>query len=224
MLQILLFLPLTLATLSTPAFLLLSMLLWIHSLVHGSILLFWRSNILSVLQVPMHPCKRFHNFEITFQANWFIVLLLVCFNAFSESPNSYLLAATYWWGAILTYAGPLFIAMEGLSGLLVVQQLGQAGKRLINEREEDGYQFGLLITAAIAYVASAWWVVAVCACVNDTQIAPIADLPCLRLTLRLLHLHFQPRLWESHLRVSFFSHSLDSLYDGPTSLRPPGLP
>lgn len=143
-LQILLFLPLTLATLSTPAFLLFSLLLWAHSLIHGTLILLWGSETLSLMQVPMHP-----------------FLLLVCFNAFSQSVNPYLMTGITWWGQLLTFSGPLFIAMEGLSSLLVVQKLGQAGKKLISEREEEGYQFGLLIAAAVAYVTSAWWIVAV---------------------------------------------------------------
>ncbi|KII93732.1 hypothetical protein PLICRDRAFT_35953 [Plicaturopsis crispa FD-325 SS-3] len=141
-LQILLFLPLTLATLSTQAFLLLSLLLWGHSLIHGTMVLLWGSSALSLMQVPMHP-----------------FLLLVCFNVFSQTVNPWLLTAATWWGKILTFAGPLFIAMEGLSSLLVAQKLGQVGKRLVSEREEEAYQFGLLIATAFAFVASAWWIV-----------------------------------------------------------------
>ncbi|KAF8168152.1 hypothetical protein B0H34DRAFT_48754 [Crassisporium funariophilum] len=139
-LQILIFLPLTLATISNQAFLLLSLLLTIHSLIHGTMSLMWRSHALSVLQVPMHP-----------------FLLLVCFNIFSSSPHPWLLAAADWWGTLLTLSGPLFIIMEGLSSLLVVQKLGQTGKRLVSRGEV--YQFGLLIATAVAYVASAWWIV-----------------------------------------------------------------
>ncbi|KAF8960971.1 hypothetical protein BDZ97DRAFT_1664950 [Flammula alnicola] len=139
-LQILIFLPLTLATISTQAFLLLSLLLTIHSLIHGTMILFWGSHALSVLQLPMHP-----------------FLLLVCFNIFSSSPNPWLVAAADWWGTLLTLSGPLFITMEGLSSLLVVQKLGQEGKKLVDRGEV--YQFGLLIATAVAYVASAWWIV-----------------------------------------------------------------
>lgn len=39
----------------------------------------------------------------------------------------------------------------------MVQKLGQAGKRLVDRGEV--YQFGMLIATAIAYVASAWWIV-----------------------------------------------------------------
>lgn len=49
--------------------------------------------------------------------------------------------------------------MEGLSSLLIVQKLGQVGKELVSEGE--GYQFGLLVAAAAAYVTSAWWIVVV---------------------------------------------------------------
>jgi hypothetical protein len=141
-LQILIFLPLTLATISRQAFLLLSLLLTLHALIHGTLSVFWGSRALAVLQVPMHP-----------------FLLLVCFNVFASSPHPWLAAAAEWWGTLLTLSGPLFIAMEGLSSLLVVQKLGQAGKRLA-ERGET-YQLGLLITTAVAYVASAWWIVSV---------------------------------------------------------------
>ena len=144
-LQILIFLPLTLATISNQAFLLLSLLLTIHSLIHGTMCLLWGFHALSILQVPVHS-----------------FLLLVCFNIFSSSPNPYLITATEWWGTLLTLSGPLFITMEGLSSLLVVQKLGQEGKRLVGRGEV--YQFGLLIATAVAYVASAWWIVNVRGC------------------------------------------------------------
>ncbi|EGO00920.1 hypothetical protein SERLA73DRAFT_50899, partial [Serpula lacrymans var. lacrymans S7.3] len=139
-LQILLYLPLTLATLSTPAFLLLSLLLSTHSLIHGSLLLLFNSPALSVLQVPMHP-----------------FLLLLSFNAFAQAlPHKALPTLTASWGSILSVAGPLFITMEGLSSLLAAQKLGQKGTQLADERE--GYQFALLIASAAAYVVAAWWI------------------------------------------------------------------
>ncbi|KZT30602.1 hypothetical protein NEOLEDRAFT_1104554 [Neolentinus lepideus HHB14362 ss-1] len=138
--QILLFLPLTLSTLSTSAFLLLSFLLFLHALIHGTLLLLWGSSALSILQVPMHP-----------------FLLLVCFNAFAQSPSAWLTTTASWWGSFLKFSSPGFIALEGLSSLLVVQKLGQEGKELVGKGE--GYQFGLLIAAAAAYVTSAWWIV-----------------------------------------------------------------
>lgn len=82
-----------------------------------------------------------------------------------------------WWGTALTFSGPLFIAMEGLSSLLVVQKLGQQGKKLVEEGEV--YQFGLLITAAVTYVASAWWIVVV-----RTPVPPSA-IPMLMINLDL---------------------------------------
>ena len=146
-LQILIFLPLTLATISSQAFLLLSLLLTIHSLIHGTMCLLWGFHALSFLQVPVHS-----------------FLLLVCFNIFSSSPNPYLITATEWWGTLLTLSGPLFITMEGLSSLLVFQKLGHEGKRLVGRGEV--YQFGLLIATAVAYVASAWWIVNVRGCLD----------------------------------------------------------
>lgn len=142
MLQILLYLPLTLATLSTPAFLLLSLLLSLHSFIHGTLILLWGSQLLSVMQVPMHP-----------------FLLLVSFNAFSQSVYPALATAVSWWGKILTFSGPIYVAMEGLSSLLFAQKVGQVGKELADEAES--YQFGILIASAAAYVVAAWWIVVV---------------------------------------------------------------
>jgi hypothetical protein len=86
-------------------------------------------------------------------------LLLVCFNVFSQPVPSSLMTAAAWWSQTLTFLGPLFIFMEGLSSLLVVQKLGQEGKRVVGEGEI--YQFALLIATAAAYVISAWWIVVV---------------------------------------------------------------
>ncbi|TFK30311.1 hypothetical protein FA15DRAFT_965 [Coprinopsis marcescibilis] len=142
-LQILVFLPLTLATLSRQAFLLLSLLLSVHSLIHGTLAFLWGSKALSVLQVPMHP-----------------FLLLLSFNLFSSTVNPWILTAANWWGKSLTFSGPLFIVMEGLSSLLVAQKLGQEGKKLISvPGREEFYQFALLLGTSVAYVASAWWIV-----------------------------------------------------------------
>ncbi|KAI0082302.1 hypothetical protein K474DRAFT_1703305 [Panus rudis PR-1116 ss-1] len=139
-LQILIYLPLTLSTLSKPAFLLLSFLLFVHSLIHGTLSLLWNSPLLSVLQLPMHP-----------------FLLLVCFNIFADSIRPWLAATTFWWEKFLQLCSPGYIVMEGMSSLLVAQKLGRVGKELVGEGET--YQFGLLIAAAAAYVTSAWWII-----------------------------------------------------------------
>jgi ICE2 len=142
-LQVLLFLPLTLSTLSKPAFLLLSLLVFLQSLVHGTLQLLWGSSMLPAMQLPIQP-----------------ILLLVCFNIFSQSVNPLLLSLASWWGTILTLSSPLFIILESVSSLLVVQKLGQVGRDLVFGKGEV-YQFVLLIASAVAYVASAWWIVVV---------------------------------------------------------------
>ena len=131
-----LFLPLTLVTLSTNAFLLLSLLYLIHSLIHGSLLLFWGNPALPFLQTPTH-----------------IFLLLLSFNILSQELSPWLTLSADWWGKILRFSSPGFIIIESLSSLVVAQHLGRAGKNLVEDRE--GAQFGLLIASAIAYVASA---------------------------------------------------------------------
>ena len=142
-LQILIFLPLTLATLSRQAFLLQSLLLTSHALIHGTMAWLWRTQAISFLQVPMHP-----------------FILLLCFNIFSTTAvNPWLLTAANMWGHGLKFSGPLFIGMEGMSSLLVAQKIGQEGKKLVDRGES--YQFGMLIAAAAAYVTSAWWIVVV---------------------------------------------------------------
>ncbi|KAJ7630894.1 hypothetical protein FB45DRAFT_916848 [Roridomyces roridus] len=137
--QILVFLPLTLATLSTRAFLLLSLLLSIHSLLHGTCLMLWPgSRFLPFLQLPMHS-----------------FLLLVTFNVFA---SPWCIAAADLWGKMLALSAPLYLILEGVSSLLVVQKAGHLGRELVAEGE--GYQLALLVGTAITYVSSAWWIVA----------------------------------------------------------------
>jgi hypothetical protein len=143
-LQVLLFLPLTLSTLSKPAFLLLSLLIFLQSLIHGTLQFLWGSPLLPAMQLPIQP-----------------FLLLVCFNLFSQSVNPLLLSLASWWGTILTLSSPLFIILESVSSLLVAQKLGQVGREFVGEGE--AYQFVLLIASAVAYVVSAWWIVVVSA-------------------------------------------------------------
>lgn len=141
--QILLFLPLALATLSRPAFLLLSLLLTVQSFIHCTLMWVWQSAALPFLQLPVHP-----------------FLLLVCLNLFSsKDSHPWLVVAANWWGHILSWSSPAFFVFEGLSSLIVVQTLGRQGKKLIDYNES--WQLGLLIASAAAYVAAAWWIVAV---------------------------------------------------------------
>ncbi|KIJ45664.1 hypothetical protein M422DRAFT_166584 [Sphaerobolus stellatus SS14] len=136
--QILMFLPLTLSTISTSAFLILSFLLSIHSIIHGTMTLFWGSDALSFLQLPVHP-----------------FLLLLCFNLFA-SPISgvlWLVKVAEWWGFCLKLWTPIFIGFEGISSLLVAQSWGQKSKGLASRSEQ--WQFTLLFGAAAAYVGAA---------------------------------------------------------------------
>ncbi|KAF7347870.1 Phosphoacetylglucosamine mutase [Mycena venus] len=84
-------------------------------------------------------------------------LLLVCFNIFAGPVNPWLLTAADAWGQILAFSGPLFILLEGVSSLLVVQKAGQIAKELVAEGES--YQLGLLVGTAVAYVSAFWWIV-----------------------------------------------------------------
>lgn len=51
----------------------------------------------------------------------------------------------------------MFVWMEGLASVIVVQATGRTG-RVLAERSEE-WQVGLLVGAASAYVASATWIV-----------------------------------------------------------------
>lgn len=170
LLEILIFLPLTLATLSQSAFLLLSLLLTLHSIIHSTLSLilptFALSNgyvrrqlvgifvnlqicrrtlslpsLLPFLQIPIHP-----------------FLLLLVFNVFSSlasfTPGIITLAS--WWGSLLRYASPLLSGLEALASLIVIQSAGMVSKELAGRSE--GYQFGLLIASASAYVGASAWV------------------------------------------------------------------
>lgn len=123
------------------------------------------------MQVPMHP-----------------FLLLVTFNAFSQSAQPWLTTAVYWWGKLLTFCGPSYVAMEGLSSLLFAQKAGQIGRGIADEAES--YQFVILIATAAAFVAAAWWVVIVRA------------VSCLPESRYILHLTGIPR----SCRIPFVIH------------------
>jgi hypothetical protein len=143
-LQILLYLPLTLAVLGQPAFLANSLLLFGHSLIHGTLaLLTSHSPWLSVLQTPMHP-----------------FLLLLSFNMFSttNAVSPWVSSAASWWGTVLRFSSPGAIVLEGLSSLLVAQKFGQVGKDLVGTGRED-FQIGLLVLSAAAYVGASYWLV-----------------------------------------------------------------
>lgn len=151
-LEILIFLPLTLATLSQSAFLLLSLFLTVHSILHSSLSLILPTihfnsgrslslpSLLPFLQVPIHP-----------------FLLLLCFNLFSSvaSASPLILTATSWWGTFLRYSSPVFAGLEGLASLIVIQSAGIASKELAVRSE--GYQLGLLVASASAYVGASTW-------------------------------------------------------------------
>ncbi|KZW01992.1 hypothetical protein EXIGLDRAFT_665718 [Exidia glandulosa HHB12029] len=142
--QILVFLPLTLSTLSRPAFLFLSLLLFVQSAIHCTLLYVWQAAApaLPFFQAPIHP-----------------FLLLVCLNLFSsKDAHPWLALAAHWWGRVLSWSSPAFFVFEGLSSLIVVQTLGRQGRKLIDY--DENWQIGLLIASAAGYVAAAWWIVA----------------------------------------------------------------
>lgn len=148
----LIFLPLTLATLSQSAFLLLSLFLTIQSIIHATLLLTLPTftfssgrtlslpSLLPFAQIPALPA-----------------LLILVFNIFSAlaTPNSYVHTIAAWWGVFLRYSSPIMAGLEALASLIVIQSAGIASKELAGVSE--GYQFGLLIASASAYVAAAAW-------------------------------------------------------------------
>ncbi|KAG8878628.1 hypothetical protein FRB98_006033 [Tulasnella sp. 332] len=142
--QVLLYLPLTLSALSPPAFLLLSLLQTLHSLIHCTLYLIVPalSTFLPFLQLPVHP-----------------FLLLFSFNLFASSSSSrwWLLDGAQLWGKALRLWTPIFVGMEGLASIIVIQATGKTG-RVMAERSET-WQLMLLVGAAAAYVSSASWIV-----------------------------------------------------------------
>lgn len=100
--RILLFLPLTLVTLSANAFLFLSFLYLIHSLIHQSLLLF------------RFYCSCKHRPTSIF--SWFLSI-------FSQELSLWLALTVDWWGKTLRFSSPGFIIIEYLSSLVVARQL-----------------------------------------------------------------------------------------------------
>jgi hypothetical protein len=87
------------------------------------------------------------------------ILLLICFNAYSQFSHPWLITASVWWEKVLIVLGPLFVMMESISSVVVTQKIGRDAQELVNEREV--YQFPMLFAAAVCYVISGWWIVAV---------------------------------------------------------------
>jgi hypothetical protein len=96
-----------------------------------------------------------------------------------STPYKGLLVTSAWWGKCLRWSSPLFVGMEGLASLLVIQFTGRKGKEIAEQGES--LQFGLLVGAAAAYVASAWWLVVVsllqCASFSSSDRVLLVDVP-----------------------------------------------
>jgi len=163
--EILISLPLTLATLSQDAFLLLSFLLTMHSVFHSSLKLILPNLTLSsgrpislpsflpLMQIPVHP-----------------FLLLLSFNLFSSATglSPYITTAARWWGTFLRYSTPFAAGLEGLASLIVIQSAGLRSKDLATQSE--GNQLLLLIASASAYVGAAAWLLSAFADAASTPI------------------------------------------------------
>ncbi|KIO18403.1 hypothetical protein M407DRAFT_31953 [Tulasnella calospora MUT 4182] len=189
--SILLFLPLTLSALSPPAFLLLSFLLTIHSLIHSTIRLVLPTlaPYLPFLQVPVHP-----------------FLLLFSFNLFSSTSAlvPWLFEAAKLWGKALRLWTPVFVWMEGMASVIVVQATGRTG-RVLAERSEE-WQVGLLVGAASAYVASATWIVW---CYSSIATTPLSST---LLGVALTALIFLTLIGFAQRRTNVIESSLLALY------------
>ena len=163
--EILIFLPLTLATLSQDAFLLLSFLLTLHSVFHSTLKLIlpnltlssgrtiYLPSFLPFMQIPVHP-----------------FLLLLSFNLFSSATglSPYISTAAKWWETFLRYSTPFAAGLEGLASLIVIQSAGLKSKDLATQSE--GNQLLLLIASASAYVGAAAWLLSAFADAASTPI------------------------------------------------------
>ncbi|KAG8757957.1 hypothetical protein FRC14_001082 [Serendipita sp. 396] len=148
----LVFLPLTLATLSQSAFLLLSLFLTLQSIIHATLYL-----TLPTLNFSSGRTLSLPSFLPFLQIPALPFLLILVFNIFSSlsSVPSYVMTLASWWGTLLRYSSPIMAGIEALASLIVIQSAGMMSKELAGRSE--GYQFGLLIASASAYVAAFAW-------------------------------------------------------------------
>ena len=154
-LEILIFLPLTLATLSQSAFLVLSLLLTLHSIIHSTL-----SLVLPTINISSDRVLSLPLFLPFFAMPVHPFLLLLVFNIFSTLSSTtppFLLTLASWWGTFLRYSSPIMAGLEAIASLIFIQSAGMVSKELAGRSE--GYQFGLLIASASAYVAASAWVV-----------------------------------------------------------------
>ncbi|CED84393.1 ICE2 [Phaffia rhodozyma] len=63
------------------------------------------------------------------------------------------------WSSFLRSSSPVFVLLEGLASLLVIQALGRAVKNWIDLGEREGEEvrgFGVLVGSSVAYVVAIW--------------------------------------------------------------------
>lgn len=142
LLQVLIYLPLSLEVAGKPCFLALSAALAAYYFVQSTINLLLHNTRLQILTSIFSP----------FQILAIPGILLLFLNLY-HSPStaaqfgSILNYVPGLWETILQALTPVFEVLEGLSTLLVVQALGQVSRYLIEERNES-FQFVFLVGAA----------------------------------------------------------------------------
>jgi hypothetical protein len=142
LLQVLIYLPLSLEVAGKPCFLNLSAALATYYFLQSTLNLLLQGTRLQIITHVFSP----------FQVIAIPGILLLFLNLY-HSPSSAAQVGTFLahvpgiWETILKGLTPVFELLEGLSTLLVVQALGQVSRYLIEERNES-FQFVFLVAAA----------------------------------------------------------------------------
>ncbi|KAK4684740.1 hypothetical protein P7C73_g5424, partial [Tremellales sp. Uapishka_1] len=158
--QILIALPMALDLLGPPSFLLLSLIFTIHHSLYSTLRLFLKNT-------PLAPLISLLAFLSPFITPSLILLTLYYhLHPPTASPPTSLLPSPahllvnvlpYVYASILRWVSPLFILLEGISTLLVVQMFGRVGKGWADEEDkEEGIEWrslGGLVVAALVYCA-----------------------------------------------------------------------
>lgn len=149
--QVLIYLPLALEVAGKNCFLSLSAALAVYYFIQSTVNLLLQNTRLRILTNIFSPLQ-------VFTVPAILLLFLNLYNSpTSISTYSHLLTSVpAVWETILKTLTPLFVLLEGVSTLLVIQALGQVSRFLIEERNES-FQFVFLISSAAVYVVSSFF-------------------------------------------------------------------
>ncbi|WWC67206.1 uncharacterized protein I206_101113 [Kwoniella pini CBS 10737] len=158
--QVLLALPMTLDLLGPPSFLLLSLLFTLHHFIYSTLRLSFKNTIFApIISILSFLSPFISFFLVLLTLYWYLSPPTASSNSIFPPITHYLVnVVPFFYAQILRWVSPLFVLLEGISTLLVIQVVGRVGKGWADEEEKDdiGIEWRSLlglILAALVYCA-----------------------------------------------------------------------